>query len=72
MMMHTHECTCFSKFKFIYVVKLRIIFSTVVKKFHFNENTMIERVFFPVQPVQTGYRNKCEFTIGQDIDKNGG
>lgn len=21
-------------------------------------------------PVQTGYRNKCEFTIGQDIDKN--
>ena len=23
------------------------------------------------QPVQSGYRNKCEFTIGQDIDKNG-
>lgn len=33
---------------------------------------MVKRVFLHVQPVQTGYRNKCEFTIGQDIDKNGG
>lgn len=46
MMMYIYECICFSKFKFIYVVKLRIIFLIVVKKFYFNENIMIERVFF--------------------------
>lgn len=55
------------------MLKLGIIFFQLYfTKFHLNENTMIKRVFLHVQPVQTGYRNKCEFTIGQDIDKNGG